>query len=133
MGSISNKKKSKKVNNFVSWIEIPAVNFDQAVRFYNYIFSIDMEKVKSNEYAMAFFPNKDGVGAAIVSGPSSIPSDTGPLVYLNVEEDLESVLHKIEEAGGRVIMNKTLISEESGYFAVFLDSEGNKLALHSEK
>lgn len=130
-GSLKNDKKTLK--NYVSWFEIPAVNFQQAVNFYNHIYEIEMEKNFDGKYAMAFFPARSGIGGAIVAGPGSTPSDSGPLIYLNAGGDLNRILQRIESAGGRVVMPKTLISEESGYFAIFIDSEGNKLALHSKK
>ncbi|WP_246054165.1 MULTISPECIES: VOC family protein [Antarcticibacterium] len=121
------------MKSYVSWFEIPAVNFQQAVDFYNNIYDIEMETNFDGQYAMAYFPAGKGVGGAIVAGPGSTPSDTGPLLYLNGGDNLEKILSKIETAGGRIIMPKTHISEEAGYFAIFIDSEGNKLALHSKK
>jgi hypothetical protein len=133
MGGVSPKKKKEEqpVKDFISWFEIPAINFQQAVAFYNYIFNMEMEKNSESNYAMAFFPINKGIGGAIIAGPGSTPSDTGTLIYLNAGKDLTQVLKRIEPAGGRVIMSKTLINKESGYFALFIDSEGNKLALHS--
>jgi uncharacterized protein len=131
MGSVSVKKKKNKLKNFVSWFEIPAYNLDQAVAFYNHIYGIEMEIVATNEYRIAFFPAAGGIGGAIVSGPTSVPNDTGPLIFLNAGNDLNDILKKIPEAGGRIVMPKTLISDDAGYFAIFIDSEGNKLALHS--
>lgn len=133
MGGVTPKKKkeAKAVKDFVSWFEIPAINFQQAVDFYNYIFKLEMEKNHEGNYAMAFFPANNGIGGAIVAGPGSTPSDTGPLIYLNGGKDLNQVLERVETAGGRIIMSKTLINKDSGYFAIFIDSEGNKLALHS--
>jgi hypothetical protein len=134
MGGIpmSNKKKAAVIKDYVSWFEIPATDFHQAVHFYNHIFGIEMEQNITDVNAMAFFPVTSGIGGAIIAGPGSIPSDTGPLIYLNGGSDLENVLNKVEEAGGRIIMPKTLISEDAGYFAIFIDSQGNKLALHSK-
>ena len=132
MGNISIRKKKELQKDFVSWFEIPAINFGVAVQFYNKCFAIDMETTSSTEYQMAFFPSVKGIGGAIVSGPASVPSETGPLLYLNGGDDLNTVLNKVEEAGGRIIMPKTLINKESGFYAVFLDVEGNKLALHSK-
>lgn len=133
-GVASGNRKNKSVfRDFISWFEIPAVNFQQAVNFYNQIYGIEMEQNFDGNYAMAFFPAKEGIGGAIVAGPGSTPSDTGPLLYLNGGKDLNSILKKVEKAGGRVVMPKTLINEESGYFAIFIDSEGNKLALHSKQ
>lgn len=134
MGGTSPKKQKaeKPVKNFISWFEIPAINFQQAVDFYNRIFKIDMETRFEGNYAMAFFPADKGVGGAIVTGPNSIPSVIGPLLYLNAGKDLNQILKRVEPAGGRVVMTKTLIDGESGHFAIFIDSEGNKLALHSK-
>lgn len=115
----------------VSWFEIPALNFRQATAFYNHIYGIQMEQTSLNEYMMAFFPADNGIGGAVVSGPGSLPGSSGPLVYLNGGKDLNKVLKRVEEAGGRIVMPKTLISEQAGYFAIFIDTEGNKLALHS--
>ncbi|MEX2564436.1 MAG: VOC family protein [Cyclobacteriaceae bacterium] len=134
MGGLSSKKKKsvKTFTNYVSWFEIPAVNFQQAVDFYNHIYGFDMQKNINGSHAMAFFPANNGIGGAIVAGPGSTPSATGTLLYLNGGEDLNHILSKVVEAGGRVVMPKTLIDEESGYFAIFIDSQGNKLALHSQ-
>ena len=129
--STSKEKKPKEIKNFISWFEIPAIDFQQAVNFYNHIFGIQMEQSVSDTIAIAFFPSKNGVGGAVVAGSGSVPNTTGPLLYLNGGNDLNDVLHKVEEAGGRIIMPKTLINEDSGYFAIFIDSQGNKLALHS--
>jgi len=134
MGDVRSNKRSKKIEerkNYVSWFEIPAIDFTQAVDFYQRIFGITMQKNSTDTNAMAFFPTSEGVGGAIIAGPGSIPSDTGPLIYLNGGNDLNEVLDKVEGAGGRIIMQKTLISKDSGYFAIFIDSQGNKLALYS--
>lgn len=132
MGLPSTRKKSSKLRHYVSWFEIPALNLQKAMGFYNFIYGIKMEEVKSNGYSMAFFPADNGIGGAIVKGEGSVPSEAGPLIYLNAGNDLAPILGRIEEAGGRVIMGKTLISEDAGYFALFIDTEGNKLALHSK-
>jgi hypothetical protein len=137
MGNLQSGKKNKikeekKVNhNYISWFEIPAIEFEQAVEFYQFIFDIKMQQNYTVDNAMAFFPTTAGIGGAIVSGTGYVPSDSGPLIYLNAGNDLNLVINKVEIAGGRIIMPKTLISEESGYFAVFIDPQGNKLALHS--
>lgn len=133
MGSTSTRKskKTKKQKDYVSWFEIPALNLERAVNFYNYIFNIEMEKTKMNEYSMAFFPADKGIGGAVVEGTGCTPSQVGTLIYLNAGDDLNTVLSKVEAGGGRIIMAKTLIDEQSGNFALFIDTEGNKLALHS--
>ena len=79
---------------------------------------------------MAYFPADQGIGGAVVQGPGCLPNDTGALIYLNAGSNLEMLLGRVAEAGGRVIMGRTLISEDSGWFALFIDTEGNRLALH---
>ena len=134
MGSTTGRKKktTTKLKDFVSWFEIPALNFDKAVAFYDHIYDIKMERVVNATHSMAVFPADKGVGGAVVYGPGSVPGHTGPLVYLNGGKDLEVILARVPKAGGRIVMPKTLIDKESGYFAIFIDSEGNKLALHSK-
>jgi predicted enzyme related to lactoylglutathione lyase len=145
MGSTVNlKSKIKEANlkklkeqavfkKFVSWFEIPAYNHYRSVAFYNYIYGIEMKSVEMNGFAMSYFPTEGGAGGAIVTGPGCVPSEVGPLLYLNAGDDLNVVLSKVNEAGGRVVMEKTFLGEAAGYFALFIDSEGNRLALHSKK
>ncbi|TXD52112.1 MULTISPECIES: VOC family protein [unclassified Polaribacter] len=125
-------KKTEKTENYISWFEIPAMDFKEAVEFYQYIFGITMQQHVTASNAMAYFPMTTGIGGAVVSGSGYVPSDSGSLIYLNAGDNLSVVLDKVEPAGGRIIMPKSLISIESGYFAVFIDSQGNKLALHSK-
>lgn len=81
---------------------------------------------------MGFFPS-DGknVTGAIVQGEDYKPSTDGVLAYLNGGNDLQLVLDKIEPSNGKVIVSKTQISPEMGYFGMFIDTEGNKIAVHS--
>ena len=129
----SPKLKRKAIfKNFLTWFEIPAYNHLRAVAFYNYIYDIDINSVEINGMAMGFFPVESGVGGAIVTGQGCVPGETGPLLYLNGGDDLNEVLSKVNDAGGRVVMGKTFINDTVGYFAIFIDSEGNRLALHSK-
>ena len=81
---------------------------------------------------MGFFPT-DGtnVSGAIVQGEDYQPSTDGVVAYLNGGDDLQTVLDKVESNNGKVIVPKTQISPEMGYFGMFIDSEGNKMAVHS--
>ncbi len=136
MGTTSGTKKpakrKKAIKNYVTWFEISAIDFGRAHHFYETIFDIKMETSEVNNYQMALFPDSNGISGAVVAGEGSFPSDKGTLIYLNAGNQMEEILSRIEEAGGRVLMGKTFISEEGGHFALFLDSEGNKLALHSQ-
>lgn len=72
-----------------------------------------------------------GIGVAIVQGEGYIPSEKGIRIYLNGGDDLNTVLHRVEGAGAKIVLPKTQIAPDLGYFAVFIDCEGNQLALHS--
>ena len=126
------KQANNKMKDFITWFEIPVLNMERATDFYNHIYGIKMEFTKMKDYAMAIFPVTTGIGGALVMGQGCVPSETGALVYLNGGKNLQPILDKVEEAGGRIIMPKTKISDEAGYFALFIDSEGNKLAINSK-
>ena len=83
-------------------------------------------------FNLAMLPHSDsGVGGALVAGKDYTPSDKAPLIYLNAGDNLDAPLKRIEAAGGKVVMPKTRISDDIGYVAMFIDSEGNRVALHS--
>lgn len=116
--------------NFVSWFEIPAYDIHRAAAFYNAVYGFQMELSQNGEHTMALFPPEAGVGGALVAGPGCVPSDTGIVIYLNATAGLDMMLTRVEMAGGRLLMPRSFISEEAGSFALFIDSEGNRLALH---
>ncbi len=118
--------------NAINWFEIPAKNLDRACAFYSAVLSGDIHREDIMGTRMGFLPHaQEGVGGALVEGEGYEPSDSGSLVYLNGGTDLADPLSRVESAGGNVIVPKTKISDEIGYFAIFKDTEGNKLALHS--
>lgn len=123
-------KSRQKLKDFVNWFEIPVYDIYRAAQFYNAIYHMDMQVSVNGEFAMAFFPADSGIGGALVAGPGCTPNATGVLIYLNAGSELDHVLARVEPAGGRVIMPRTLINDRAGAFALFIDSEGNRLALH---
>jgi len=124
----------EKMTNSVNWVEIPVLNFDQAKEFYSRIYDYEMFEETMGPWRMGFLPmdtESQGVGGAIVQGSGYVPTSLGAKVYLNGGKDLLTVLNRIEQAGGEIITPKTKISDEIGYFAVFEDTEGNHVCLHS--
>jgi len=122
--------------NAISWFEIPAIDLNRAQKFYEMIFNIQMVPLDTPNFQMRMFPIEDmmnGIGGAISKAEGFYqPSATdGTLVYLNANPDVQNVLDKIEAAGGKIVVPKTQISPEYGYMAVFIDTEGNRVALHS--
>jgi hypothetical protein len=120
------------MQNFINWFEIPASDIKRAVKFYQEILQIEITETEMMGMKMGFLPN-DGkiVSGAIVQGEDYSPRTDGTLVYLNGGDDLDLPLKRIEPAGGKVLVQKTQISPEIGFFAMFIDPEGNKVALHS--
>jgi len=118
------------LKDYVSWFEIPAYDLLRAKAFYDHVYGFAMETSFNGDYGMAYFPAKSGIGGAVVQGPGCIPNDCGALLYLNAGKDLDGMLSRVEAAGGRIVMGRTLISESAGSFALFVDSEGNRLAFH---
>ena len=123
------------VTNAVNWLEIPVEDFERAKAFYSRIFDFEMPQMPMGPNLMGFllFDQGKGVGGAIVQGEGYTPSQRGTLIYLNGGSDLSAVLDRIESAGGKIVVGKTMITPDLGYFAIFLDSEGNRLALHSKQ
>ncbi|HTQ63667.1 MAG TPA: VOC family protein [Puia sp.] len=124
-----------KLKNAISWFEIPATDLQRAQKFYETIFGISLIPMDFPNIKMRMFPIEDpmGVGGALCdSGGFHKPSSTdGALIYLNANPDVQIVLDKVEKAGGKIIVPKTQISPEYGYMGVFIDTEGNRIALHS--
>ena len=124
------------MNNAISWFEIPATDLARATKFYETIFGVSLIVMDIPNIKMRMFPLDDmmtQVGGAVVdSGGFHRPSATeGPLIYLNGNPDVQAILDKVEAAGGKVIVPKTEISPEYGFMAVIIDTEGNRIGLHS--
>lgn len=124
------------MENLLIWFEIPAIDIDRAAKFYSTVFDFPpMQSMDFGGFKMAFFPS-DGtglMGGALCKGDGYKPSSDGTLIYLSASPDLNVALSKVEASGGKVITPKKIITEKYGYMAIFIDSEGNRIALHSQK
>ncbi len=119
--------------NTISWFEIPATDINRAQKFYEAIFDITMISIDS-PHQMRIFPTENSRninGAICFNREFYTPSQTGTLVYLNGNPDVQKILDKIEDAGGKIVISKLEVSAEHGYIAVFIDTEGNRVGLHS--
>ena len=120
----------------ISWFEIPSKDLDRATKFYEKIFGISLIPMDLPDIKMRMFPVEDQMtdigGAVVYSVGFHKPSATdGPLIYLNGNPDVQNVLDKVEAAGGSIMVPKTEISPEYGFMAVIIDTEGNRVGLHS--
>ena len=124
------------MQNAISWFEIPTTDIERAQKFYEAIFGISLIPMDMPNIKMRMFPLDDmmtQVGGALVDsgGFHKASATDGPLVYLNANPDVQQVLDKVVGAGGTIMVPKTEISPEYGFMGVFMDSEGNRIGLHS--
>lgn len=120
------------MKSYVSIFEIPATEISRAVDFYQAILDIKIEKMDMPEMQMGILPYEGQmVIGVIIKAEGYKPSADGVTIYLNGGDNLQVILDKVEKNGGKILVPKTPHADESGYFALFLDSEGNKIGLHS--
>lgn len=133
-------QKLSATSNVITWFEIAVLDAQRAKKFYETILDIEMRTQffeETNE-ELTFFPAPPGViqatsgrvSGALVRSQRVKPSMDGTTVYLNAYPTIQTVIDKIEQAGGKVILPKTKIA--AGFISLFIDSEGNKVGLHAE-
>ncbi len=128
----TSNKITNNMNSYISIFEIPATDISRAVKFYQAILNIKIELMDMEGMQMGLLPfEEQKVIGTIMKGEGYVPSPNGVTIYLNGGDNLEVILNKIAVNGGKITVPKTLHEDESGYFAIFLDSEGNKIGLHS--
>ena len=121
------------MTNALNWFEIPVTDMDRAKAFYGEVLGSELKAFAIDELGgrtEMMLPYQDGVGGALVQHDDYVPSQEGSVVYLNSGDDLSVPLSRVEKAGGKVLAEKTGIGE-NGFIAFFLDTEGNKVGLHS--
>lgn len=119
------------MTNLISWVEIPAADFKRAVNFYNSVLQTDLQIIEDEQEKMACFPGGEG---AISYAPGFHPGKDGALVSFNAGDDLDGALERVAENNGSVVQTRTKIEAEGrGYFAIIMDSEGNKVGLYGDK
>jgi uncharacterized protein len=124
-------------NNPVGWFEIPVTDMERAINFYNTVLNIQIQKMEFGGFFMGWFPfDESGIGAsgALVQHEEYKPSADGVLLYFTAHSgDLSIELGRVSQAGGKILSEKKLITEDIGYMGLFTDTEGNKMAIHSRK
>ncbi len=116
----------------LNWFEIPVVDFARASAFYESVLGIKIEPMVMGPITMCFLSSDpNAVGGALVQSGEAVPSQLGTIVYLNGGSDLAPMLARVKKAGGAIAVPKTEIGNDFGFFAHFVDTEGNKVGLHS--
>ncbi len=121
------------MKNAISWFEIPATNYKRAKKFYATMLGIEITDMHMPDVKYGMFPydnDNNGVGGGIVEMKGATPAADGVTIYLNGGDDLSVPLARVEASGGKIIMPKTDIGE-NGFMAQLIDTEGNRVALHS--
>ncbi len=132
-------KKIDETTNVITWFEIPVSDIDRAKTFYETIFDIEMITRKDGDDEAVFFPFNPNVVQATSGRVTGVlsksarnsPSTNGTMVYLNASPSIQTVLDKVQQAGGKIIAPKIQIP--AGFIAVIIDTEGNKVGLHAEQ
>jgi predicted enzyme related to lactoylglutathione lyase len=132
-------KKIDETTNVITWFEIPVSDIDRAKTFYETIFDIEMITREDGDDEAVFFPFNPNVVQATSGRVTGVlsksarnsPSTNGTMVYLNASPSIQTVLDKVQQAGGKIIAPKIQIP--AGFIAVIIDTEGNKVGLHAEQ
>ena len=116
----------------INWFEIPATDFNRAVKFYETLFDTTLKVSDFAGFELAVFtgPDGDSVGG-VIRGENYVPGGDGAVLYLDASPSIDAVLARVESAGGRIKMGKITLPGDMGFVAYFIDTEGNRLALHA--
>jgi predicted enzyme related to lactoylglutathione lyase len=119
------------MRNHLVWVDIPVLKLDRAIRFYSAVLGMQVEKVEYPGMAIGSIPHKDGEAAGCLFTSDTVkPSADGPLVYLNVHGRLDEAVEAVLACGGQLVQPKESMGP-FGVRAIILDTEGNRIALHS--
>jgi predicted enzyme related to lactoylglutathione lyase len=122
------------MKNLCAMFEISVEDFDRAKEFYEKILGIEITEMNVLNTQIGMFPIKEYLNWGCISKcDQHRPSKDGTLIYLNADNDLAGMLEKVKSAGGEILTPKTKLNDQFGFLAVFLDTEGNRIALHSLK
>src|SRR5262245_14632221 len=120
-------------SNTFCWADIPVTDLDRAVRFYSAVLGSAVKKESAFGMEFGLLPHYEtSVSGCLVTGKDQQPSLTGPLLYLSVEGRLDDAIAQVRQLDGKVLQEKHQIGPH-GFRAIVVDSEGNRVALHSMK
>jgi len=118
------------MHNRAVWFDIPVTDLDRAAAFYRAVLGVDVARAESNGVAFCVLEHSGGNGGCLIPNHEAISSTGGILVYLNVDGRIRDAVAKVGGSGGRVVTPVHGIGPH-GFVAEVLDSEGNRIALHS--
>jgi uncharacterized protein len=116
----------------IVWCDIPVVDLERAIRFYSSVLGTAVHKQEAPGATMGILPHNDGeVGGCLFMSAGETPSEKGVMIYLNCNGRLDDAIAAVTANGGKVLQPKHPIGP-FGFRAVIVDSEGNRVALHSD-
>ena len=120
------------MKTIIQWFEIPVTDMVRAKDFYKEVFQWELTEHKREGLHMCFFPNpSEGAGGALCHHPDFYrPGREGPVIYLCPSDGIDAALERLNALEATIEVPKTRVSPEHGYMAVFIDSEGNRIALY---
>lgn len=118
-------------HNIGVWFDIPVKELDRSVQFYSEVLGMSVQKQTFNDVEFAVLEHKDGNGGCLIPRGEEVTSDGGILVYFNVQGRIQDALAKTTANGGEIVLPVHPIGPH-GFRAIVLDSEGNRIALHSQ-
>jgi predicted enzyme related to lactoylglutathione lyase len=122
--------------NTLCWTDIPVTNLDRAIKFYSAVLGNEVSKMSEAGFEYGLLPHEEQNSSGCLcvgsdsAGSDNKPSQTGPLIYLSVEGRLNDAVKAATSNGGKVLQGKQQIGPH-GFRAIVVDSEGNRIALHS--
>ncbi|MCB9882753.1 MAG: VOC family protein [Planctomycetes bacterium] len=119
------------LHNRAVWFDIPVADLDRADAFYAAVLACTVDRVSMPGMSFSVLEHDRGNGGCLVEKPGEVASDRGILVYFNAEGRIRDAVSKAREHGGEVVEDTHSIGPH-GFRAIVLDSEGNRIALHSE-
>jgi len=122
------------MKNAINWFEIPSAQLDRAQTFYETVLGGKMRRESMGPSELAVFPYdaaSDGVGGALMAGPSATAPGGGTLVYLDASPSLDAALARVVAAGGAIALPRQALPPGMGFFAHITDLDGNRVGLHA--
>jgi predicted enzyme related to lactoylglutathione lyase len=118
------------MSNAIVWCDIPVKDLDRAIKFYSDVLGQKVSKETFGEMSFGLLPHANGgVSGCLIL--NATPCADGPMIYLNCDQQLDAAIAAVEKNGGKILQPKHQIGPH-GFRAIVLDSEGNRIALHSK-
>ena len=118
------------LKNRIVWVDIPVADLDRSAAFYAAVMGIKVSKQSFGDYTFCILEHEEGNGGCLVLNKAEVSGSAGILVYLNVHERIRDAAAQVEKHGGKIVEAIHPIGPH-GFRAIVIDSEGNRVALHS--